>query len=291
VSDQPARTGVVIVNFKCYPELRACLASLLTPDCAAPVVVVDHESDDGERTRVACEFPAARIIGEPGNHGFAAGVNRGARELGGDYLLLLNPDSLVVPGSVAAMERWLDEHPGVAIAGPRIRDIDQTVQASARRFPDFTTAIAGRSSWLTRVWPRNPLSRRNLPYSLDAISEPQDVDWVSGACMIVRRTAFDALRGLDEGFFLYWEDADFCRRAILAGWRVVYLPIEGTVHTGGASSRHATDAALTAFHRSVYRLFTKHAPPATRTLAPLVWVALQLRLALMRRLVGRRSST
>jgi GT2 family glycosyltransferase len=116
------------------------------------------------------------------------------------------------------------------------------------------------------------------------------VDWVSGACLCVRRDAFEAAGGLDEGFFLYWEDADFCRRLKHAGWRTVYVPMAGAVHVGGRSSRHAADASLEAFHRSAFRLYRKHAGRGAQLLAPLVYAGLRMRLAFMKRLVHSRRS-
>jgi GT2 family glycosyltransferase len=143
-----------------------------------------------------------------------------------------------------------------------------------------TTAIAGRSSWLTRTFPNNPLSRHNLP-ALDSRTRPLDVDWVSGACMLVRRDAFDQVGGMDEEFFLYWEDADFCRRLGQHGWRTVYFPGASIVHAGGRSSIHAYCESLGAFHTSALLLFRKHAPRGARPLWPLVRVALQARLHAM----------
>jgi GT2 family glycosyltransferase len=153
----------------------------------------------------------------------------------------------------------------------------------------MTTAIAGRSSWLTRVLPGNPISRRNLPLRNGDITSPTQVDWVSGACMLVRREAFDAVGGMDQGFFLYWEDADFCRRLNDAGWPTMYLPAATAVHVGGRSSRHAADASLEAFHKSALRLYRKHASPLSSLLTPLVFVGLRARLALMKQLVKRRA--
>jgi GT2 family glycosyltransferase len=283
------RVAVLIITYRTYPELRQCLTSLAPDAPAADVIVVDHASDAAEVARVRREFPSARVLVEPANAGFAAGVNRGARETAAEYLLLVNPDSTVERDLVARLTAWMDAHPDVGIVGPAIANPDGSMQASARRFPDFTTAIAGRSSWLTRVLPQNPLTRHNLPYTTRPHGEAIDVDWVSGACMMIRRRAFDALGGMDEEFFLYWEDADFCRRAKQAGWRTVYLPIPGTVHIGGASSRHASDAALAAFHDSAYRLFMKHTSATGRLFALLVRAALRVRLAVMRRLVRAKS--
>jgi GT2 family glycosyltransferase len=284
-----ARVAIVIVTYRSYVELRRCLAAIERNAPGKPCVVVDHESNPSAVSAVAHEYPWARIVAAASNEGFAAGVNRGVAGTDAEYLLLLNPDCVIESGFLSAATDWMDAHPTVGIAGPVIRDPDGSLQASARRFPDLTTAIAGRSSWLTRVLPRNPLSRHNLPCALTPPRGPTPIDWVSGACMLIRRRTFDAINGMDPGFFLYWEDADFCRRAAASAWPTVYLPIEGAMHTGAASSRHASDLALTAFHRSAYRLFTKHASGPLQLLRPLVWVALQLRLRMMRRVVRMRA--
>lgn len=276
------RVTVVIVNYRSYPELRACLVSVERSTAPVRTIVVDQQSDAAAAAAIALEYPGVRLIRLDRNTGFAAGVNCGVGEAHTPYLLLLNPDSLLEPDLCSWLPDWLDAHRDVGIAAPRLRNEDGSIQASARRFPDLTTAIAGRSSWLTRMLPDNPLSRRNLR-GLDLTgSEPIGVDWVSGACMMIRREVFEAVGGMDEGYFLYWEDADFCRRVSNAGWRTVYYPVAGAMHMGGRSSRHATDASLQAFHRSAFRLFWKHASATARLAAPLVFLGLRLRLAIMR---------
>ena len=169
MSTSAAHVTIVIVNYESYPELRACLASL-SADAAAghEIVVVDHVSREGAADALSQEFPYVRLMRVPANEGFAAGVNRGARGAQTPFLLLLNPDSVVDPGFVDRLCEWLRDQPDVGVVGPRLLNADGSVQGSARRFPDFTTALAGRSSWLTRVLPRNPLSRRNLP-GLEAV--------------------------------------------------------------------------------------------------------------------------
>ena len=285
---EATRVAVVIVNYQSYDELHGCLASLDRAGESVSVVVVDHESDAAAADRLSQQFPDVQLRRVAGNDGFAAGVNNGARATSSQFLLLLNPDCVLEPGASSRLTDWLDGHPDVAVAGPRILNANGTIQPSARLFPDLTTAIAGRSSWLTRVLPGNPLSRHNLPARDPSDTTPVEVDWVSGACMCVRRDAFDAVGGLDEGFFLYWEDADFCRRLQHAGWRTMYVPTAGAMHVGGRSSRHAADASLEAFHRSAFRLYRKHSGPAAQLLAPLVYAGLRLRLAFMKRLVRSR---
>jgi GT2 family glycosyltransferase len=281
-----AHVTIVIVNYESYPELRNCLASLAADAAAGhEIVVVDHVSREGAADALSQEFPFVRLLRVPANEGFAAGVNRGARGARTPFLLLLNPDSLVDPGLVDRLCAWMDDKPDVGVVGPRLLNTDGSVQGSARRFPDFTTALAGRSSWLTKVLPRNPLSRRNLPAAEAVPGHPMDVDWISGACMLIRRSAFEQVAGMDEGFFLYWEDADFCRRLKQAGWRTVYLPDVTSMHIGGRSSMHAADASLAAFHRSAYRFFCKHSSAPVRTFAPLVYLALRARLMFVRRIV------
>lgn len=291
IRSETARVAVVIVNYQSYDELHACLRSVDSARGSSSVVVVDHESDPGSADRLHGAFPAVRIIRQTRNDGFAVGVNTGARSTtpgSSPYLLLVNPDCILEQDVCCQLADWMDTHPDVAVAGPRIRNADGTVQPSARRFPDLTTAIAGRSSWLTRVLPGNPISRHNLPAREASASAPVEVDWVSGACMLVRREAFEAVGGLDEGFFLYWEDADFCRRLKYAGWKTMYLPSAGVMHVGGRSSRHAADASLEAFHRSALRLYRKHAGPAGRLLTPLVYAGLRLRLSFVKWRVRRR---
>jgi GT2 family glycosyltransferase len=180
---------------------------------------------------------------------------------------------------VRPLAAFLDEHPEVGVCGALVRQPDGTVQASARYFPDATTGFAGRTTWLSRAWPGNPWTRRNL-VSPEGLRGPIEVDWVSGACMMVRRAAFEAARGMDEGFFLYWEDADLCYRLKRAGWLTMYNPVAGIVHLTSRSSSRAQRQSLVAFHRSAYRYFRKHGGRLARAAAPIVYVTLQTRLLL-----------
>lgn len=271
------RRSIVIVNYLAYEALGCCLESLAPFVTDVEVVVVDHQTQEQARRQLAARFLWARFVAVAANPGFAAGVNRGVRETTGELVLLLNPDCLVDsdPGPLAS---WLAANRSAGVCGAIVREVDGSVQASARRFPGVTTGLAGRTSWLTRVWPRNPLTKRNLVRSLP--TAPVEVDWVSGACMMVRRDAFSAIGGMDEQFFLYWEDADFCMRLRQAGWLTYYSPAMSVTHLTGRSSQHAREASLVAFHESAYRYYRKH---GVRWLAPLAFVALRLRLAMLRR--------
>lgn len=277
--DRRLTTAAIIVNYHAYDELDRCLASLERFEPTLDLIVVDHDTQEASAQRIRQRHPDAHLVASADNRGFGAGMNRGARETDAAYLLLINPDAIVEGPIVETLKAMLDQHADVAIVGPLVREHDGTIQASARRFPGVSTVLGGRSTWLTRVLPGNRLTSRNLLTGPD-VREPLTVDWVSGACMLVRRAAFDAIGGFDEGFFLYWEDADLCRRLRDAGWRTVYHPGVEVHHVTGQSSRHAPMASERAFHESVFHYFLKHTRPPARWSAPLVWLALRLRLAM-----------
>jgi N-acetylglucosaminyl-diphospho-decaprenol L-rhamnosyltransferase len=272
--------SVVIVNYRAYVEVGQCLASLEAfRGDDIEVILVDHATSPAEADALAGAFPWVRVLAVRANPGFAAGVNRAAAIARGRYLLLLNPDSLVQTDVCRTLARWMDGAPEVGAVGPRILDTDGTIQGSARRFPDLTTALGGRTTFLTRLLPGNRLSRRNLLVG-NHVREPRAVDWVSGACVMVRHDAFRTVGGMDEGFFLYWEDADLCARLAQRGWTTVYHPLVHVTHACGVSSAHAARASLVAFHESAYRYYWKHGGRTARLFAPLVYVGLQARLRL-----------
>jgi GT2 family glycosyltransferase len=276
----PSRPSVdlVIVNYRSYEELTRCLASLeASRGILDQVTVVDHESDLAAAARVSSRFPWVTMVERTTNEGFATGVNLGVRGSRAPFLLLLNPDCVASGEAIAGLVTFAESRPDAAVIGPRILNADGSVQGSARRFPGVSTFVAGRSSWLTRAFPNNPLSRWNLPGRAES-GGSMAVDWVSGACMLIRRAAFEQIGGMDERFFLYWEDADFCRRLTQRGWRIVYYPAVSVTHVGGRSSIHAYRESLAAFHASAYILFRKHASWTLRGLSPLVYLVLQARL-------------
>lgn len=241
------------------------------------VIVIDHAFSADRLKAIAQRFAWARFIAEPGNPGFAAAVNRGVRDCTTPYVIVLNPDCVLNGGIRNRLASYLDASPDVGVVGPRMLDEGGRLQPSARRFPDVTTAFGGRRSWLTATAPGNWFSRRNLLLTAEDTA-PKQVDWVSGACMMIRREAFERVGGMDERFFLYWEDADFCRRLAEAGWRTMWHPGAEVTHFGAGSSRFAPYASLIAFHHSAYRYYRKHAGLIGRGVAPLVALLLGLRL-------------
>ena len=279
--------AVLLVNYQVYDDLDQALSSLKgSLRDGDEVVVVDQASDAGRLDALARRHPSVTFVPTERNIGFAAGVNRAAAASRAPFLLLLNPDAVVEPGLIEGLERWLVHHPETGVVGPRVLNVYGSVQASARRFPGLTTAFGGRSTWLTSQFPDNWLSRRNLPAR--DVNDPVEVDWVAGSCLMTRRRLFDELHGLDETFFLYWEDADYCRRAGALGWRTVYVPTVSVRHAGGQSSARDPVSAIRAFHDSALRYHLKHAGPLARLAAPMTQLGLRARAWLLTARARRR---
>ncbi|MGE0592509.1 MAG: glycosyltransferase family 2 protein [Vicinamibacterales bacterium] len=262
--------AAVIVNYNAGDELQAALASLAQTleGREWEAVVVDNASTDGSAAFVAAFAPRVRLVANATNVGFGRGVNQGVAATAAPFVLVMNPDCRLTPGAVDALQRELERHPRCAVVGPRILDPDGAVQRSARGDPDMLTGLFGRSTRLTRLFPSLAEATRNVVTAdgLPAGHASLEVDWVSGACMLARRAALADVRGFDEGYFLYWEDADLCRRLRAAGWHVRYVPGATAVHTVGRSSRTAPAASIRAFHQSAYRYYTTHV--ATRPFDP-----------------------
>jgi GT2 family glycosyltransferase len=251
--------SVVIVSYNARDALRRCLDSLrrnLT-DVEYEVLVVDNASKDGSPELVGEEFPWVRLIRGRKNVGLARATNVGIAAARGEFLLWLNPDCELRGVGVGSMVDYIRDHPDVGALGPRLVDPDGTLQLSCRRFPGLSTAIFNRYSLATRVLPNNPLSRRYLMTDWDHATV-REVDWVSGACMLLPRWLLLELDGLDEAFFMYIEDVDLCYRIREVGLKVVYFPRVAFVHQIGASTRSAPVRMVWERHRSMWHYYRKH---------------------------------
>jgi len=267
--------SIIVVNFNAGACLDRCLQSIEEHAGATDwrAVVVDNGSRDGSERAAEGRDPRVTLVGNTENVGFARAVNQGAALTAGGFLLLLNPDGCLLPGAVDAMRAVMAAHPDCAVVGPTVRDEDGREQGSARGDPDMMTGLFGRSTWLARRFPSLAVARRNVVAGGHAgVGDPGvEVDWVSGSCMLIRRAAFDAVGGFDERYFLFWEDADLCRRCRAAGWRVRYVPGASVAHTVGQSSRTAPSLSIRAFHRSAYLYYRTHSAPSPWN--PLRWLA------------------
>lgn len=253
--------SVILVHYKALDALLACLGTL-APELAgraAEVVVVDNDSRDGAAEALRRDFPDARLLTNTDNLGYARAVNQGIRATRGAFVLVMNPDCEVRPGAVGALLSHAAAHPRSAVLGPRILNPDGTLEYSARGFPDHLTFLFNRYSLLTRLWPSNRWSRRYLMSDWDHATS-REVDWLSGACMLVRRAAIDAVGGMDETFFMFNEDVDWCRRMKLAGWANAYVPEAVVVHHIGASKGRVAPKVIVSRHAGMIHYFHKHHP-------------------------------
>ncbi len=244
--------SAVTVNYRSWPYTLRCIDSLYgTGYRDFEVVVVDN--DQG----VVPEIPRpVRLIRSPENVGFARACNRGMAASSGEYVVFINPDTLVESGFFESLEEFFDENPRAGMAGPNIMEADGNRQLSARKDPSFISGILGRTSLLTRLFPKSALVRHLFPAAAK-LPGPTTVDWVSGACMIVRRRTLEEIGPMDERFFMYFEDADLCRRARDAGWLVYYLPQVEVLHYTGASSGNRP-RAIWDLHKSAFLYHRKH---------------------------------
>lgn len=258
--------AAVLVNYNAGAELERALRSISDELAGHPweAVVVDNASTDGSSEAVDRFAANVRLMTNSANVGFARGVNQGLAATRAPLVLIMNPDCRLMAGAIAALRAVLDAHPSCAIAGPRILNPDGSVQGSARGDPDMLTGLFGRTTVLRKIVPFLPIAKRNVVVD-EAIRSGQQsivVDWLSGACMLARRDALDAVKGFDDRFFLYWEDADVCRRLRGRGYHVRYVPGATAIHRVGQSSRTARASAIRAFHESAYLYYATHVAPA-----------------------------
>ncbi len=248
--------SVVILNYNAAEHVRRCLASL-PAGCEGltyETIVVDNASPRPGIEGVVAACPGARLIKRSRNDGFSIGINTGLREARAGAILILNPDSTLAPGAATAMLRHLRVHPEIGVLGPRILNEDGSLQLSCRRFPDFSVALFNRNSLLTRILPGNRFSTGYLMSDWDH-AEVKEVDWVSGAAMLLNAEALAQVGLFDERYFFEIEDVDLCRRMHAAGYRVVYFPHAAVTHRIGASSRTAPNRVILARHAGMWRYY------------------------------------
>jgi GT2 family glycosyltransferase len=248
---------VVVVSYNTRDHLAACLAALVSQ--AGRIVVVDNASSDGSPEMVRERYPGVVLHANTRNVGFGAAANQGIADCQSDYVLLLNTDTRVEADALAALEAYLDSHPRVAIAGPRLVGSDGHLQASC--FPfwlPFPLGAFAADGAAGRLLARLPRVKRGL-IPADWYTPAGPAPWVVGAAIAVRRAAFEAVGGFDAAFFMYFEDVDLCRRLVAAGWEVHFAPVTTIAHVGGASTRaRRTEmaaeffASTMVFHRRYY---------------------------------------
>jgi hypothetical protein len=286
--------SIVIVSWNVRDLLRRCLESIHRAESdswgkvpvrayrgadtsgrsdaglALQVIVVDNASNDGSAQMVQDDFPDVQLVVNRTNRGFPAANNQGIAVADGRYVLLLNPDTQIVGHALRELVAFADQRPDVGMIGPQLLNPDGSVQSSRRRFPTLTTAFL-ESTWLqpaiVDLQPSTVLGLLTAPlrraleryYISDRPDDViQDVDWITGAAMLARHQAVNEVGLMDEGFFMYSEELDWCRRFREAGWRVVYLPTAQVIHHVGKSSEQVVPARHIHFQTSKVRYFRKY---------------------------------
>ncbi len=283
MSQKPPAVAVVIVSYNTAGLLRDCLTSLRACTLPLRIVVVDNASQDGSPALVQTEFPEVVLVALAHNPGFAGGTNIGLAHLAGQplpaegvsmappdaatqlqiavpYVLILNPDTVVHPGAIEAMATFLDAHPRVGLVGPRLLNPDGTIQPAAFRFPTLLMTaldlfppgevLPGRlyGSWWHGRYPQ------------EAGATPFPIDHPLGACMLVRATVLASVGPLDEAYFMYSEEIEWCWRIRQAGWAIWQVPAARVIHVGGAATRQFRWKMLVALWRSRARFAALRGP-------------------------------
>jgi GT2 family glycosyltransferase len=251
--------SIAIVNYNTKALLRDCIESIYAGANGTPfdICVADNDSHDGSVAMLKSEFPRVKVVENQANLGFSKANNRLITQTDAEYVLLLNPDTLVVEDAIERVVKYMEAHPDVGICGCRVLNADRTLQLACRRSIPTPKVAFYRLSGLSRLFPGNrTLAKYNLTY--EDPEKTHEVDAVSGAFLMIRRQTIEDIGPLDERFFMYGEELDWCLRAKQAGWSVVYYPEAEIIHYKGESTKYNSRKAAFEFHRAMYLFHRKH---------------------------------
>jgi hypothetical protein len=250
--------SIIIVSWNAKAFLLECLRSLTgeIDDRRTEIIVVDNASTDGSPEAVESEFPNVKLLRNPTNLGFAKANNIGIKQSAGQYVCLVNSDVKILPGCFTRLIDYMEQHSGIGMLGPKVLNADLTLQLSHRRLPTLWNRFC-RALALDTLFPNSTAfghGSENLKPNATAV----EVEVLSGSFWMVRREALDRVGLLDEVFFMYAEDLDWCKRFRDAGWKVVYFPGAGVIHYGGASSANAPVRFYLELQRANLQYWKKH---------------------------------
>lgn len=271
------RLSVIIVNWNTGELIRRCVESLFAdlPDTGAEVFIVDSASTDGSTQELQAQFPQAVYIYSSQNIGFGPANNLALRQASGEWVLLLNPDTLVHPGAIRALLSFMEQHPHAGAAAARLLNPDGSLQYSCSPEPTLGSEFL-RLFHLGGVRPDGY-------YAMEAWDQTQarPVDVILGACMLLRKAALDQVGHFDERFFMYNEETDLCRRIRQAGWSIYWVPQAQVTHYGGQSTRQMAAEMFVQLYRAKVAYFRKyHSPPAVAGYKLILFLTSLPRLAL-----------
>lgn len=256
MSDSAVDVSFIIVSWNIADLLKTCLESIFTHSTRSiEVIVVDSASTDHTVTMIRDQFPQVILLAQSENIGFTRGNNIGLNAACGQYLFLLNPDTVLLDDTAAALTKYLDANPTVGIVGPKTLNTDSSYQSTRRRFP--TLALELRESlWLAPHLFDLPPS--HIPLDNPPPETSHLVDWVQGSALMIRREVYEQIGGMDEGFFMFSEEVDWCKRAADHGWKVAYVGSTSIIHHGGKSTEQTGARSHIYFQTSKIRYFRKH---------------------------------
>ena len=255
--------SISIVNWNGKGFIESCLKSILEArgSLSLEIFVVDNASSDGSQASIREQFPDVILIENLENRGYAAANNQALEKAQGCYLLVLNSDTIAQKGSLENMVRFMETHPGVGAMGPKLLNLDGTLQPSfSRRFPNLLDLFLSEVFFLSNIYyclARSTIGTKVFSRRLGEI-EPKDAAWIGGACMLVRREILQTVGGMDEHFFFYREDCDWCFRIRKAGWQIAYHPGSSFLHAWGRSSQQHRQRISFENRRSLLYYFKKH---------------------------------
>jgi GT2 family glycosyltransferase len=252
--DAPPRVSALIVSYNTRALLLESIASIVDQP-GVETIVLDNASHDGSPQAVADRFPTVRLIHSVANLGFAAGVNRAAACASGRGLLILNPDARLEPGALDLLVEHLDRFPRVGLVSPSLRYADGSAQPAAFRFPGLVQIALD-------LFPIDRLMASPLNGRVAHAQRPTQIDHPLGACMLIDRAAWQDVGPLDEGYYMYLEEIDWCRRARLRGWQIWHHPDAVAIHHGGQSTRQQPDLMFAQLWRSRLRYYQRFSDPA-----------------------------
>ncbi len=251
--------SIVIVNYNTEKLLRSCLESVYGGANGTPldIWVVDNNSRDNSVAMLKSMFPMVKVIQNPSNVGFSRANNLVISQSRSDYILLLNPDTLIIGDAIEQVVKFMKEHPEVGVAGCKVLNRDGTLQLACRRSIPTPEVAFYRLTGLSRLFPRSRvMAKYNMTYESPDLTH--EVDAVSGAFLMIRRQVVEEIGLLDERFFMYGEELDWCLRTKRAGWSVMYYPEAEIIHYKGESTKYNSRKATLEFYRAMYLFHRKH---------------------------------
>jgi GT2 family glycosyltransferase len=250
--------SIIVVNWNTKALLRDCLNSVYEQirDVDYEIIVVDNASTDGSKEMIRSDFPKVFLIENTENRGFAAANNQGMVVAKGKYVLLLNSDTIVLDNCIANIISFADTHPCAGVIGCRVLNSDRTLQPTCFMFPSILNLLLS-SSYLYKIFPKNRFFGRERMTWWNA-NDVREVDIVKGCFMLVRREAIEKVGGLDEDFFMYAEETDWCYRFKKCGWKVMFAPVGEIIHYGGQSTTQIPVAMIVQLRLSILKFIKKH---------------------------------